>query len=64
MNKQTLHKLTIFLLAFFMLAHGQAQTFETIGIIGSATPGGWDSSTPMVQDDQNAHLWTLSEIEL
>jgi len=31
--------------------------FETIGIIGSATPGGWDADTPMNQDASNPDLW-------
>ena len=31
----------------------------TIGIIGDATPLGWDGSTPMVQDSKNPYIWTL-----
>jgi starch-binding outer membrane protein SusE/F len=32
---------------------------ETFGIIGTATPGGWDSSTPMVYD-QSSGLWSTT----
>lgn len=31
--------------------------FETIGIIGSATPGGWDTDTPMSQDANDPNVW-------
>lgn len=31
----------------------------SIGIIGTATPGGWDTDTDMVQDLDSAHLWSL-----
>lgn len=37
--------------------------FETVGIIGDATPNGWDASTPMVQDPVDTNIWTL-EVEL
>ena len=37
--------------------------FETVGIIGDATPNGWDASTPMVQDPVDTNVWTL-EVEL
>ena len=54
----------LFLLLFITtFAFGQA-TYETVGIIGSATPNGWDASTPMTQDATNEHLWTLAEIAL
>lgn len=32
---------------------------SSIGIIGSATPGGWDNDTDMVQDPDSAHLWSI-----
>ncbi len=31
----------------------------TVGIIGTATPGGWDSDTDMTQDPDSMHLWSL-----
>ena len=43
-----------------------AYTFEevveyaTIGIIGSATPGGWDTETPLVKDNGNPALWKIN----
>lgn len=41
---------------FGSTAYGQ---FSTVGIIGTATPQGWDASTPMVQDDEDPDVWTL-----
>lgn len=38
-------------------------TYDTIGIIGTATPGLWDSSTAMTVDPLNPHIWQLT-IEL
>lgn len=43
-----------------MLSTGFSQS---VGIIGSATPTGWDSDTDMVQDVDSAHLWSI-EIQL
>jgi hypothetical protein len=31
----------------------------SVGIIGSATPGGWDTDTDMVQSPDSAHLWSI-----
>ncbi len=36
-----------------------AVPFTNIGIIGTATPNGWDSDTDMVQDMNNPYIWTL-----
>ena len=33
---------------------GQAQS---VGIIGSATPGGWDADTDLVKDAADPNLW-------
>ena len=38
-------------------------TYATVGIVGTATPSGWDVSTPMLRGE-DGHTWTLSEIEL
>ncbi len=35
------------------------KTYATIGLIGDATPGGWDVDTNMVNDPNDANLWTL-----
>lgn len=32
--------------------------YSTVGIIGDATPGGWDNDTDLTQDADNPHLWT------
>lgn len=39
-------------------------TFPTIGIIGSSTPNGWDSSTAMTQSSFDPHVWYLTNINL
>lgn len=46
-------------LAILFCSALQAQ-ITTVGLIGPATPGGWDTDTDMVQDVDSAHLWTLS----
>jgi hypothetical protein len=33
--------------------------YNTVGIIGSATPEGWDNDTPMVQDPDDQSVWRL-----
>ena len=33
-------------------------TFGTVGIIGSATPGGWDNDTNLTKDPTDEHVWT------
>lgn len=32
--------------------------YNTIGIIGSATAGGWDADTDLTQDPDDPHVWT------
>lgn len=32
----------------------------SVGLIGSATPNGWDSDVDMVQDTADMHLWSLN----
>jgi hypothetical protein len=45
------------LLCSFLLA-GLIQA-QSVGLIGTATPGGWDVDTNMVQSLDSAHLWTM-----
>ncbi|MBK8347938.1 MAG: SusF/SusE family outer membrane protein [Saprospiraceae bacterium] len=33
--------------------------YQTIGIIGDATPGGWDNETKMIQDATDKSIWRL-----
>lgn len=40
-----------------------APVYATVGLIGNATAGGWDASTPMIQDPSDPHAWSL-EISL
>lgn len=41
-----------------------ATEYATIGIIGNATPGGWDADTDMTQSAFNPHLWFINGISL
>lgn len=41
-----------------------AKKFETIGIIGDATPGGWDTDTAMELVPGQAHLWVIKKVTL
>ena len=43
---------------------GDAPVYETVGLIGGASPGGWGASVPMNQDPNNPHRWTLDEVTL
>ncbi|MGB3589698.1 MAG: hypothetical protein WBA23_24335, partial [Tunicatimonas sp.] len=59
-------RLLLSLLGFYLLpllALGQA-TYETVGIIGTATTKGWDESTPMVQNEEDEHQWALEDFTL
>ena len=51
-------RLLSFLLFSCMALSGFSQTVS-IGLIGSATPGGWDADTNMVQSVDSAHLWSM-----
>ena len=51
--------LQLFIYLFLMVGAIQAQ-ITSVGIIGSATPGGWDLDTNMVQDPVDTNLWTLT----
>lgn len=35
-------------------------TYETIGIIGDATPGGWDEDTDLTKDANDPNVWTTT----
>ncbi|MEM6800171.1 MAG: SusF/SusE family outer membrane protein, partial [Bacteroidota bacterium] len=52
------HLLTT-LLTFFVMSTVIAQ-ITSVGIIGSATPNGWDADSNMVQDAMDPHLWTMN----
>jgi len=49
------HLLTI--LCFFALAFGMNAQVTSVGLIGDATPGGWDNETPMTQLTDST--WTI-----
>lgn len=38
--------------------------YQTIGIIGSATPDGWNSDQDMIASAVNPHIWKISNIAL
>jgi hypothetical protein len=48
--------LSVLFCAFLVSAYSQ---ITTVGLIGDATPGGWDTDTDMTQDGTNPDLWTL-----
>jgi hypothetical protein len=50
--------LTLLLIA--TLGLGQ-DVYQTVGIIGTATPKGWDDSTPMkLATSSDVHQWTIT----
>lgn len=51
-------RLLFTLLFSAFLSAGFAQV-TTVGIIGTATPGGWDADTDMQQDATNPDLWSI-----
>jgi starch-binding outer membrane protein SusE/F len=40
-----------------------AATYATMGVIGTATPGQWDSDTDMTATAVNPHLWQIAAFE-
>ena len=44
------------------LAYNFYPIYASIGIIGDATPGGWDAETPMMQDPNDKTIWRLRKI--
>jgi len=46
-------------LAYSFEAVSDFPTYTSIGIIGDATPGGWDNETAMAQSDTNSYQYTL-----
>ncbi len=48
------------LLFAFLLASSNFLIGQSIGIIGSATPGAWDTDTDLTQDPMNPDIWTIS----
>ncbi len=54
MKKQLLFMFVFMLIGF--VSFGQV---TTVGIIGSATPNGWDSDIDMVQDASDTCVWTV-----
>ena len=36
------------------------QEYDTMGLIGSATPGGWDTDTDMQKDPNDGNIWHLT----
>ena len=47
------------LLTFFSIMISFGLSAQSVGLIGSATPGGWDTDTDMTQDAMNPDMWTL-----
>lgn len=47
-----------------MEAPAAESEFTKIGIIGDATPDGWDKQTELTQTAYNKHLWVINNIKL
>ena len=41
-----------------------AATYETIGFLGDATPGGWDADTDLTKSEFDPHIWYANNVEL
>ncbi|MEM9340192.1 MAG: alpha-amylase family glycosyl hydrolase [Bacteroidota bacterium] len=54
----------IWAVALFGFTQFADAQFQTVGIIGSATPAGWNASTPMIQDPNDSNSWTLMDVSL
>ncbi|MBK8503253.1 MAG: SusF/SusE family outer membrane protein [Saprospiraceae bacterium] len=51
----------LFLLPSLMcLWMGLQAQITSVGLIGDATPGGWDADTNMIQDPVDSNIWTLN----
>ena len=48
------------LITVLLLVGAANAQITSVGLIGTATPNGWDADTNMVQDPDSAHLWTLT----
>lgn len=42
----------------------QAASYGSIGIVGAATPGGWDVDTQLTQSEFDPHIWYANGVEL
>ncbi|MBF9253713.1 SusF/SusE family outer membrane protein [Pontibacter sp. 172403-2] len=51
------------LTAAYYFAKLNPVAYESVGIVGAATAGGWDASTPMVKG-ADGHTWTLANASL
>jgi len=52
-------RLLFSLFALVLMTVNVKAQITTVGLIGPAQPGGWDSDTDMVQNPDSANLWTL-----
>jgi hypothetical protein len=43
---------------YAFIASNRSAPYSSLGIIGSATPGGWDSDTDFVQNPSDPYLWS------
>ncbi len=52
-------KQLLFMLLFMFIGSFSFGQITTVGLIGSATPDGWDADTTMIQDATDTCIWTL-----
>lgn len=50
--------------AFTPVSTPPTVTYPTIGIVGDATPGGWDTDTDMTNSTFDPHIWKISGVTL
>ncbi len=55
-----MRKVIIFGGLLVILCTGALAQVTTVGLIGDATPGGWDADTNMLQDPNDTAIWTLT----
>lgn len=50
--------------SFEELEAADTTIYQTIGVLGDATPGAWDSDTDMTQSSFDPHIWYLKNVEI
>jgi hypothetical protein len=43
---------------YFIAANNRGTAFDKVGIIGNATPGGWDNDTDLIKNPANPLIWS------
>lgn len=43
---------------YMLMDPDRSEAYPSVGIIGDATPGGWDADTDLIQNPSNPYLWS------